>query len=157
MRLLEMQLMSLDRIQKCSIFVLMMHGYPLTANLPEEIGLGERFWYWRGASGQSYIHSIYPREHCPPVPGAVFVLVRKSGGVRHAVCTGRFGLDGALPVEHAPFPGSEDEVHVHLLARDGETAACVLRDLEATMEAAIKPVPEIRAYRKPVQLDLLAA
>ena len=138
----------------------MMNGYPLSATLPEESGLGERFWYWRGASGQSYIHSIYSRELCPPVPGAVFVLVRKSNGMREAVCTGRFGCDGMLPYQCWPLPavpGSQEEVHVHLLARDAEGAESVMRDLEAAMDAPAKPLAEARVYRKPVQLDLLAA
>lgn len=135
----------------------MMHGYSLSANLPEDFGLGERFWYWRGASGQSYIHSIYARDLCPPVPGAVFVLVRKSGNTRQAVCTGRFDRDGALPMQYAHVNGSDIEVHVHLLARDAGTAEHVLRDLEATMEVPAWPVPEARVYRKPIQLDLLAA
>lgn len=135
----------------------MMHGYSLSANLPEDFGLGERFWYWRGASGQSYIHSIYSRELCPQVPGAVFVLVRKFGGERQALCTGRFGRDGTLPYPHAHMSGNDLEVHVHLLARDDETAGTVLRDLESTMEEPARPLPEVRVYRKPVQLDLLAA
>lgn len=135
----------------------MMHGYPLSANLPEDFGLGERFWYWRGVSGQSYIHSIYSRDLCPPVPGAVFVLVRKSGGSRQAVCAGRFSRDGTLPPQHVTVSLSDDEIHVHLLARDAETAESVLRDLAATMDVPARPLPEVRPYRKPVQLDLLAA
>ena len=68
----------------------MMHGHPLSATLPEDSGLGERFWYWRGASGQRYIHSIYRRDLCPPVAGAVFVIVRARDGSRRAVASGRF-------------------------------------------------------------------
>lgn len=135
----------------------MMHGYSLSANLPEDFGLGERFWYWRGASGQSYIHSIYSRDLCPPVPGAVFVLVRKSDSGRQALCAGRFSGDGKLPQKHAHICGNDVEVHVHLLARDAETAGSVLRDLEATVDVPAIPLPEARIYRKPVQLDLLAA
>jgi hypothetical protein len=135
----------------------MMHGYPLSANLPEDFGLGERFWYWRGASGQSYIHSIYSHDLCPPVPGAVFVLVRKSSSGRQALCTGRLCGEGNLPKEHAYVSGRDVEVHVHLLARDAETAKTVLRDLEMTIEVRSMPAPELGAYRKPVQLELLAA
>ena len=135
----------------------MMHGYSLSANLPEDFGLGERFWYWRGASGQSYIHSIYSRDLCPAVAGAVFVLARKSGSRRQALYTDRFGGDGKLPHKYAHICGNDIEVHVHLLARDVETALNVLRDLEATVEDSATPLPEARIYRKPVQLDLLAA
>ena len=137
------------------MFVLMMQGYSLSATLPEDSGLGERFWYWRGASGQSYIHSIYAPDLCPPVAGAVFVVVRKLGGVRTAVSIGRFGADGLRSTAISTVTG--DEVHVHLLARDGEPAERVLRDLAATLDNAPPPRSEPRPWQKPVQLELLAA
>lgn len=134
----------------------MMQGYSLSATLPEDTGLGERFWYWRGASGQSYIHSIYAPDHCPPVPGAVFVIVRKTGCVRTAVGIGRFGLDGLAP------PGmvtaiAGDEIHVHLLARDGDAAERVRSDLAIALDDPATPRMETKSWRRPVQLDLLAA
>ena len=137
------------------MFVLMMQGYSLSATLPEDSGLGERFWYWRGASGQSYIHSIYSPDLCPPVAGAVFVIVRKVGGVRTALSIGRFDVDGLRPTAISTAAG--DEVHVHLLARDGEPAERVLRDLAATLDNAPLPRSEPRPWQKPVQLELLAA
>ena len=134
----------------------MMQGYSLSATLPEDSGLGERFWYWRGASGQSYIHSIYALDHCPPVPRAVFVIVRKVGGVRSAVAIGRFALDGYRPASmDAPLAG--DEIHVHLLAREDDAAERVLQDLAAAVEEPSLSRPDPKVWRKPVQLDLLAA
>ncbi|MCA3554271.1 hypothetical protein [Aestuariivirga sp.] len=135
----------------------MMQGFPLSASLPEDPGLGERFWYWRGASGRAYIHSIYLPDHCPPVAGAVFVLVRSSGGVRTAVSVGRFGADGLCPSGAAsPMPG--DEIHVHLLTRDADAAEAVLHDLAATLEEGVTPPrAEPKLWGKPVQLELLAA
>lgn len=138
------------------MFVLMMQGYPLSANLPEESGLGERFWYWRGMSGQAYIHSIYTPDTCPPVPGAVFVIVRNVCGVRTAVGAGRFGQDGLRPAQQG-LVSSGDEVHVHLLAREASQAEHVLRDLVSTLEDATPLRQEPRAWSKPVQLELLAA
>ena len=132
----------------------MMHGYSLSASLPEEFALGERFWYWRGASGQSYIHSIYSPDQCPPVAGAVFVLVRKIAGMRQAVRVGLFGSDGILPTGIA---GQDDEVHVHLLTRDPEAAGNVQQDLASALAGTAATPIEPRPYRKPVQLDLLAA
>lgn len=135
----------------------MMQGYPLSATLPEDSGLGERFWYWRGASGQAYIHSIYFPGHCPPVAGAVFVLVRNSGGVRTAVSIGRFGADGLCPARAvSPMPG--DEIHVHLLTRDADAAEGVLRDLAATLEEGMTPPrAEPNLWRMPAQRESLAA
>lgn len=134
----------------------MMQGYSLSASLSEDPGLGERFWYWRGASGQSYIHSIYSPDLCPPVAGAVFVIVRKTAGVRTAVATGRFGAGNHRPSELCVALAG-DEVHVHLLNREGDGAERVLRDLAATMESVAVQPPEPKVWRKPVQLELLAA
>ena len=143
----------------CSIFVLMMHGHPLSATLPEDSGLGERFWYWRGASGQRYIHSIYRARSLP---------ARCRRGVRHLVrCGWRRGgrwpsaasTPRACHGEHRVAGGraGEEEIHVHLLARDEDGARRVLRDLLAAMDAAPRRAAEPRPYAKPVQLELLAA
>lgn len=134
----------------------MMQGYSLSATLPEDFGLGERFWYWRGASGRSYIHSIYSPDLCPPVAGAVFVLVRNSGGVRTAVAIGQFGTDGLRPRGMPPL-GPGDEIHVHLLAREGMAAERVLRDLTTAWDEMQSCHVEAKPWRKPVQLELLAA
>ena len=134
----------------------MMQGYSLSATLPEDSGLGERFWYWRGSSGQSYIHSIYAPDHCPPLAGAVFVIVRKSAGMRTALAIGRFGADGSRPTTVCAAEAN-DEIHVHLLAREGDAAERVLRDLAATLDDPLPCRPEPKAWRKPVQLELLAA
>lgn len=134
----------------------MMQGYSLSAHLPEDSGLGERFWYWRGASGQSYIHSIYAADHCPPVPGAVFVVVRRQAGQRHAVVAGCFGTDGLMPPPFKPL-AADEEIHVHLLARDVEGAKRVLADLLATLEDGPALRVEPRGVSKPVQLEFLLA
>lgn len=103
-----------------------------SAELPE---LTERFWFWRGASGQSYIHSVYAPDACPPLPGAVYVGVRRTDGMRLAVAVGRFGpfWDHARPAALADSFAGCDEVHVHLLARSPENAESVRADLVAAM------------------------
>ena len=134
----------------------MLHGYSLSPSLPQDIGLSDRFWYWRGASGRAYIHSIYCRDLCPPVPGAIFVIVHRCGGVRHAVCAGRVGADGKIP-EMPPPSSGEEEIHLHLLARDGEAAVKILRDMEDDMAGPPRPASERKGCSKPVQLELLLA
>ena len=103
-----------------------------SADLPE---LSERFWFWRGASGQNYIHSVYTPDSCPPLPGAVYVGVKRSGSMRLAVGVGRFGpfWDHASPMALSNSFGDCDEVHVHLLARSPESAEAVRADLIAAM------------------------
>lgn len=138
----------------------MLHGHPLTATLPEDLGFGERFWYWRGASGQSYIHSIYTVDACPPLPGAVFLLVRLTGGRRVPTGIGQF-LDtrdtqpGKTGLSFTDV-SEADEIHVHLLARNGEAALSVMRDLERAMLSSDEPV-QSAGFAEPVQFALAFA
>jgi hypothetical protein len=95
--------------------------------------LSERFWYWQGASGRKYIHSIYEPESCPPLPGAVYVGVKRQGSLRVAVCVGRFlplwDSHRAIDAKASGF----DELHVHLLAREPGEAEQVRADLSLAL------------------------
>ena len=115
--------------------------------LSTETREGDRFWYWRGASGSSYIHSIYGMDNCPPLPGAVYVMVRKLRGMRIALTAGRFpafweGTGKTAFGELAAHIGP-DEIHVHLLARCGAAADGICRDLEAALRE--EPQPSLAA------------
>ncbi len=95
-------------------------------------GFRDRFWYWQGASGKRYIHSIYSPQDCPPLPGAIYLTVRKvSENKRRVVEIGRFeeNWDRAETLNNG-F-SSVDEIHVHLLAKSDDNADEVVRDLEA--------------------------
>jgi hypothetical protein len=117
----------------------MLNGFPISAKLPDDLGIGERFWYWRGASGQTYIHSIYPAGSCPPLPGAVFLAVRRHGdGRREVLRAGRFPDDWDGP--NGAQNLMADEIHVHLLARGDAAAVAVLGDLAAAMKTASEKI-----------------
>jgi hypothetical protein len=120
-----------------------LNGFPVSAKLHDDLGLGKRFWYWRGASGRSYIHSIYQADACPPLPGAVYVAVKNRGGYREALAVGRFAScwDGSLKGFEASrlLPQGADEIHVHLLARDSSAADAVLDDLVSAIDHDMEP------------------
>ncbi len=145
------------------MFVLMLNGHPISTRLPDDLGFDERFWYWRGTSGQSYIHSIYGQDSCPPLPGAVFIAVRRVDGQRRPVAVGRFPVmieGGSLDISTiVPELHLADEVHVHLLARDSASAERVFMDLKAALDGTEEALAAMRAVslRKPVQLELIAA
>jgi hypothetical protein len=126
---------------------MLIHGSPIckstTAETPD---LLERFWHWRGASGQNYIHSVYQPDNCPPLPGAIYVGVKRMGSVRVAVNVGRFAAfwDGVMPCAISPGFRECDEVHVHLLARSAEAAESVRRDLAAAMGQVEREQPVSR-------------
>ncbi len=108
-----------------------------------EPGIAGLFWYWRGHSGREYIHSVYPCATCPPMPGAVYVAVRREGDRRVAVAAGRFSEFWDMNSDSAgPRLGDlrADELHVHLLARDPVSATAVARDIRmAIMTASARP------------------
>ena len=119
------------------MYVLMnIHGSPISKTAATDSpDLLERFWFWRGASGQNYIHSVYAPDHCPPLPGAVYVGVKRTSGMRIAMSVGRFSsFYGEMP----DF-GDCNEVHVHLLARKPGAAEDVCRDLLAAMDVDLMP------------------
>ena len=109
---------------------MLIHGSPIAINFPHGSHDNERFWYWRGRSGKKYIHSIYAADACPPLPGAIYVAVRRIGHLRTVTAMGRFSpfWDGTS----SELAGVDaDEIHVHLLARDNAAANAVLNDLQA--------------------------
>jgi hypothetical protein len=114
---------------------MLIQGSPISINFPHGSVDNERFWYWRGVSGKKYIHSIYAADACPPLPGAIYVAVRRVGHLRTAITVGRFSpfWDGAF-TEFTDMDA--DEIHVHLLARDNAAADAVLGDIKAAFGEA---------------------
>jgi hypothetical protein len=114
---------------------MLIHGSPISINFPLGSNDNERFWYWRGRSGKKYIHSVYAADACPPLPGAIYVAVRRIGSLRTVTAMGRFSpfWDGTS----SELAGVDaDEIHVHLLARDNSAAEAILNDLMAAFADA---------------------
>ncbi|GEM_PF-1299813 len=117
---------------------MMTHALSKSARVNRDGGFGDRFWYWRGRSGRPYIHSIYAADTCPPVPGAVYIAVRRdAAGRRVPLAAGRLpafcGLGAAILPGTVRALGRIDEIHVHLLADDEAEACSVLDDLRAAL------------------------
>lgn len=116
---------------------MMISGAPLTVDIPSDPAFKDRFWYWRGASGKKYIHSVYAVEDCPPLPGAIYVAVRRQGNLRTVMGVGRFMpfwdnvvTGRSLDRLHA---SGVNEIHVHLLAKSADQCGGILVDLEQSM------------------------
>lgn len=102
-----------------------------SASIELENEFSDRFCFWAGASGKRYIHSVYSFRNCPPLPGAIYVVVRRmEGGNRIPVRMGRFSplWDFPLPSD---FAEQGCEIHVHLLAEGSVESARTYDDLEA--------------------------
>ena len=116
---------------------MLIHGTPLSIPHSGGTETEPRFWYWHGASGRRYIHSVYRLQTCPPLPGAVFLAVRSLGNLRTVLGAGRFaGLWNVnIPAGNAAHWQNlgADEIHVHLLSRDEAEAREIAADLEAAL------------------------
>jgi hypothetical protein len=127
---------------------MLIHGTPLSIPFSGGTETEPRFWYWHGASGRRYIHSVYRPETCPPLPGAVFLAVRSLGNLRTVLGAGRFaGLwDVNIPAGNAAHWESlgANEIHVHLLSRDDMEAREIAADLRAALKESVSAGQPIR-------------
>ena len=119
---------------------MMISGTSLMIDIPSDPSFKDRFWYWRGASGRKYIHSVYGLDECPPLPGAIYVAVRRQGDLRTVMGLGRF-----LPLWEGVLSGRSldrlrasgvNEIHVHLMAKSPEECEDILNDLGASLREA---------------------
>lgn len=117
-----------------------IQGSPISAEHPADPGIKDRFWYWTGASGRKYIHSIYSLEDCPPLPGAIYVAVRHEDHGREAVSVGRFQAfwECTLSASELRFfkAAGVNEIHVHLLSGSDRETELRFLDLQAALAEA---------------------
>jgi hypothetical protein len=116
---------------------MLIHGTPLQIPYSGGTETEPGFWYWHGASGRRYIHSVYSPEKCPPLPGAVFLAVRRLGTIRTVLGAGRFAGLWDINLAEGDTGHWRDlganEIHVHLLSRDDEEARVIANDLHAAL------------------------
>jgi hypothetical protein len=117
---------------------MLIQGSPVAVTLASDPSFQDRFWYWSGASGQKYIHSVYRIEDCPPLPGAIYVAVKRKGSLRVAVAVGRFQpfwdhVVGAREARRFASLGV-DELHVHLLGKTPAQIEAVFSDIQEAFE-----------------------
>jgi hypothetical protein len=117
---------------------MIIHGMSLNHTILWDSNEASRFWYWFGASGRRYIHSVYPADACPPLPGAVFLAVKRIGNLRTVLDVDRF----AATFDVKPGEGCNikignpavNEIHVHLLAKCEADAEAIANDLRAALK-----------------------
>lgn len=92
--------------------------------------------FWRGASGRSYVHTVYNLLTCPPLPAANYILARRAEKGRPvALGFGRVcSTAPTMNLAELRYRGAHlgaTEVHVHLLAGEDLQAVAVELDLRA--------------------------
>src|SRR5262245_35606197 len=113
-----------------------------TARPSASATLKNDFTFWRGATGQRYVHTIYPLFECPELPAANVMLVRRHASGRvEVMLIGRVehtaqSLNLAEVRRKAATLGA-NEVHVHLLAASASERLAIERDLSGAGETTI--------------------
>jgi len=83
---------------------------------------GSRFYYWLGASGERYLHTVFPIDADFHSPGANLILVRhEPDGERFVLFVGRVGQLSQSELDHLQSSQGANEQHIHLMAM-GDTA-----------------------------------
>ena len=103
---------------------------PLMALGRDAPDTASRFRRWIGASGKSYLVSVYPISECPDYTDAVLIALDSANGA--CVWIGEAGQGGAdlsATLALATEAGAS-EVHVHLLAGNREARLAAIRDLD---------------------------
>jgi hypothetical protein len=107
---------------------------PVALGLAQE--LPARLHFWRGASGKRHVHTVYSLIECPPLPEAVYLLVRRNKDGRrevlHIACAQSEAptLNLARVRQRGAQLGA-NEVHVHFLAETVPDRSLVTCDLQA--------------------------
>ncbi|MCG8561907.1 MAG: hypothetical protein MI824_19080 [Hyphomicrobiales bacterium] len=111
-----------------------------------EARITQPFHYWRGATGQRYLHTVYALIECPEITKANFILVRREAdGSRTALLIGQTleeagSLNLALLRHRGALLGA-NEIHIHLLADSSQGRTAVEADLKAAQLGPRVPKP----------------
>lgn len=101
--------------------------------------LAHDFMFWNGASGASYVHTVFKLHDCPELPNANIVLARRDGeGRAEALHVGRIEEDAPslnlAEIRRTAALIGADEVHVHLLGRNEDERYAIERDMSSTRQ-----------------------
>jgi len=107
---------------------------PATISATGEVG--QNYHYWRGATGQRYLHTVFPLLDCPEMPKANYIIVaRGKKGARQALEIGQtFDHAGSLNLAHLRQRAAQlggCEIHIHVLAESPSSRISVEADLRA--------------------------
>lgn len=89
-----------------------------------------RFYYWLGASGERYLHTVFPIDAGFHSPGANLIVVRRApDGERFALFVGRVGNLSNTDIERLRNSQGANELHIHLMATGDAAAHKIAVDL----------------------------
>jgi hypothetical protein len=97
---------------------------------------GHRFFFWRGATGERYVHTVFSLMECPELPRSIYILVKRDANERRTVMhVGRADHEAnSLNLAEMRFRGASvgaNEVHVHFLVEGDRERRLVEFDLQS--------------------------
>jgi hypothetical protein len=97
---------------------------------------GHRFFFWRGATGERYVHTVFSLMDCPELPRSIYILVKRDASERRSVLhVGRADHEAnSLNLAEMRFRGASvgaNEVHVHFLVEGDRERRLVEFDLQS--------------------------
>jgi hypothetical protein len=97
---------------------------------------GHRFFFWRGATGERYVHTVFSLLECPELPRSIYILVKRDAHERRTVLhVGRADHEAnSLNLAEMRFRGASlgaNEVHVHFLIEGDRERRLVEFDLQS--------------------------
>lgn len=105
-------------------------GIPAAA---KEIGLNERYRYWRGASGRRYLFTLVPIDSIEDFREAVVMFVsntrQRADKVLWVGAVDKGGVDKAEKLAHRKRGRPIKQAFIHLLATDPEERRAIIDDL----------------------------
>jgi len=109
---------------------------------------GERFYYWLGASGERYLHTVFAMDADFYSPGANLIIVRhEPNGERFVLFVGRVGQLSAGELDRLRISQGANEQHIHLMATGDAAIDKVAADVShrhlMQEPARRKPLPAV--------------
>jgi hypothetical protein len=108
-------------------------------SVPTRAGFGDRYRYFRGASGTRYLFTLISREELADFRSAVLLLARREGGCLRAISATALDENGRS-VDGKSWPrlvSPDCRLLVHLLAEGEEDRRQVVTDLTAAALPAL--------------------
>jgi hypothetical protein len=103
---------------------------PLAALGREAPAMASRFRRWRGASGKSYLVSVYAIDKCPDYVDAVLVAVDGASGAIVWIGETSGGGENLAAILAGAAKAGANQAHVHLLAGGARERAGVIKDID---------------------------
>ena len=93
--------------------------------------VSRQFYYWLGASGERYLHTVFPIDADFTAIGANFIVVRRDpDGGRIPLYIGRMGDITKQEIEDMGWMSDANELHIHLMATNNAAADKIATDLD---------------------------